>query len=120
MMWQQGAQDLEWILEKLHIPFRAVEVKGTPEKLDPQGAGLVVAYSRHWLAVWLKGEVIWQGPEDRIDYREVLSILGHLTPCATVKAEDNGLAPNGTHLNPDLPEYLPRNLTYQRLEMNTA
>jgi len=119
MTWQQGAQDLEWILEKLELPFQAAEVKESPEKLSPQGDGLVVAYSRHWLAVWLRGEVIWQGPEDRIDHREVLDILGHLTTCAAVKAEDNGLAREDAPSGPDFPESLPNDLTYRLVGLGT-
>jgi len=109
----QTTEDLNWVLDRLSIPFRGVEVKGAPEKLKPKDKGLVVAYSPDWLAVWLKGEIIWQGPEDRLDFREVMSILKHVTSFGTVDAEANGLALGSCVLDSDLPEHLPRNLNYQ-------
>ena len=105
-----GGIDFEWILEKLSIPFQLVEVMASPEKLCPGQDDLELAYSRHWYAVWLGQRVIWQGPEDRLDYRELLSILEHLTPYATANTKANGLSEGSAHAKDDLPMQLPADL----------
>jgi len=102
-------EDLNWVLTRLGVPFRGVELTIQPEKLNPPDEGLVVAYSADWLAVWLNGEIIWQGAEDRLRPHEVLFILKHITSYAEV----NGLAPKSNLINADLPEQLPRNVNYK-------